>query len=98
MIIVAVLAECDADARSSNLVDAVFISHTGQDAYVDQLVSDLHGELISQRVPAFFDAASIPKGDRWRSTILKWVQRCKVVVVLSPNFPTRKWPMTQRSA
>jgi len=98
MISVVVVAECNADTHSSNLVDAVFISHTGQDAYVDQLVSDLHGELISQRVPAFFDAASIPKGDHWRRTILKWVRRCKVVVVvLSPNFPARRWPMAEVS-
>lgn len=76
----------------------MFISHTGQDAHVEQLVSDLHGCLVNHRVRVFFDAATIPSGDTWRKTILKWVKRSKVVVVvLSPAFPTRKWPLRELS-
>jgi hypothetical protein len=65
---------------------------------VDGLVSALHRELVDRRVACFFDAESLKPGVRWKDIIRKWVVNSKVVVViLSPSYPKRMWPLEEMS-
>eukprot|EP00878_Enallax_costatus_P017266 GHUV01018132.1.p1 GENE.GHUV01018132.1~~GHUV01018132.1.p1 ORF type:complete len:227 (+),score=49.70 GHUV01018132.1:955-1635(+) len=81
---------------STGLLDFVFISHTGSDSDAAIFAAMLHDKLGEKKIPAFFDADSLDLGDVWQPRIIKAASRCSVfVAVVSPKYPTRKWPLLE---
>ncbi|MBN1217641.1 MAG: toll/interleukin-1 receptor domain-containing protein [Anaerolineae bacterium] len=61
----------------------VFISYRRKDS---EFVKQLHQELTSRGVAAWFDKESIEVADHWRTSIAEGIRGCKVfVLVLSPD-------------
>ena len=73
----------------------IFLSHSGaQNEFVEQLCVELESRL---RFP-FFDKrpSSLPKGERFPDLIKAAVAQCKMmVVVVSNEYFTSKWPMIE---
>eukprot|EP00878_Enallax_costatus_P008773 GHUV01009171.1.p1 GENE.GHUV01009171.1~~GHUV01009171.1.p1 ORF type:complete len:236 (+),score=57.37 GHUV01009171.1:740-1447(+) len=84
------------DLQQPGLLDFVFISHTGSDSDAAIFAAMLHDKLGEKKIPAFFDADSLDLGDVWQPRIIKAASRCSVfVAVVSPKYPTRKWPLLE---
>ena len=73
----------------------IFLSHSGaQKEFVEQLCKDLE----SRRRFPFYDRrpSSLPKGERFPDLIKAAVAQCEMmVVVVSEEFFTSKWPMIE---
>lgn len=78
----------------SDLLNIVFVSHTGRDERAKGLASSLARELRAKRRNVFFDAEALQAGVVWKPRIQEMAKRCAVfVAVLSPSFPVRAWPL-----
>jgi hypothetical protein len=74
----------------------VFISHAGGDQHAADFAVYLHGQLMNRGIAAFMDDQTLHGGMDWSQVITTWAVRSKVfIAILSPKFPTRKWPLCE---
>ena len=79
---------------SKKLRDWAFISHTGQDPDMGPLAETTFFQLGKRKLTAFFDTEALTAGGGWASKIAMSVRICKVfIILLSPSYPKRFWPM-----
>jgi hypothetical protein len=73
----------DSQLEAAGSRPAVFISYRRKDL---TFVTQLHQELTTRGIPAWFDQENIEVADHWRTSIAEGIRDCKVfVLVLSPD-------------
>ena len=72
----------------------VFISHASEDKA--EIAEPLFHALVAAGVRVWFDKTEIKLGDRLRRKIDDGLARCRYgVVILSPNFLMKQWPLNE---
>ncbi|CAM9351142.1 unnamed protein product, partial [Chrysoparadoxa australica] len=73
-----------------------FISYFGGDKGAANFTANLAEALEKDGVPFFLDYANLLPGCNWREVITREAQCSQVmIVVLSPNYFLRYWPMRE---
>ena len=60
----------------------IFLSHSSKTTYALRVRDRLAAELRAKGFNVLLDISGIESGDRWRSTLLRWLGECQGAVVL----------------